>query len=136
MNTRTKEAFSFDAVFGPEVSTETVFNEQVKELVHNALDGINQTVFAYGQTSSGKTFTMRGYPHKNQLGLIPLSVREIFDTISADESREYKISVSYIEVSIITNSPTTLNWPVIVFGLLSSLPFFFLSFECFMFFLP
>lgn len=100
VNTRTKEAFSFDQVFGPEVTTESIFNDQVKELVHNALDGINQTVFAYGQTSSGKTFTMRGYPDKGQLGLIPLSVKEIFDTIEADKSREYKVSVSYIEVSI------------------------------------
>ena len=99
MNTRTKEAFSFDAVFGPEVSTETIFNEQVKELVHNALDGINQTVFAYGQTSSGKTFTMRGYPHKNQLGLIPLSVKEIFDHIAQDKDQAYKVTVSYMEVS-------------------------------------
>lgn len=73
----------------------------MKELVHNALDGINQTVFAYGQTSSGKTFTMRGYPDKGQLGLIPLSVKEIFETIEADKSREYKVSVSYIEVSIL-----------------------------------
>jgi len=78
VNTRTKEMFSYDRVFGPEISTETIFNEQVKDLVHNALDGINQTVFAYGQTSSGKTFTMRGSPKKNQMGLIPLSVKEIF----------------------------------------------------------
>ena len=98
MNTRTKEAFSYDRVFGAEVSTETIFNEQVKELVHNALDGINQTVFAYGQTSSGKTFTMRGYPQKNQLGLIPLSVKEIFDTIQLDATRDYQVSVSYMEV--------------------------------------
>ena len=48
VNTRTKEAFTYDRVFGPEVHTETIFNQQVKELVHNALDGINQTVFAYG----------------------------------------------------------------------------------------
>lgn len=100
VNTRTKEMFSYDRVFGPEISTETIFNEQVKDLVHNALDGINQTVFAYGQTSSGKTFTMRGSPKKNQMGLIPLSVKEIFQTITADSSREYKVSVSYIEVSI------------------------------------
>ena len=99
INTRTKEAFSYDQIFGPEVTTETIFNDQVKELVHNSLDGINQTVFAYGQTSSGKTFTMRGYPEKNQLGLIPLSVKEIFDTIEADVTRDYQVSVSYMEVS-------------------------------------
>ena len=46
---------------------------------------------------------MRGYPHKNQLGLIPLSIKEIFDTIQADDTREYNVSVSYIEVSQTTD---------------------------------
>lgn len=41
MNMRTKEVYTFDRVFGPETSTEIIFNEQVKNLVHNALDGIN-----------------------------------------------------------------------------------------------
>ena len=66
MNTKTKELFSYDRVFGPQISTETIFGEQVRALVHNALGGINQTVFAYGQTSSGKTFTMRGSEGKNR----------------------------------------------------------------------
>ena len=48
MFAKTKEMFSFDRVFGAEVKTETIFNEQVRELVHNALGGMNQTVFAYG----------------------------------------------------------------------------------------
>ena len=56
-------------------------------------------MFAYGQTSSGKTFTMRGYPQKDQMGLIPLSVQEIFQAIDSDSQRDYKVSVSYMEVS-------------------------------------
>ena len=100
VNTRTKEAFSFDQVFGPEISTQTIFSEQVKDLVHNSLDGINQTVFAYGQTSSGKTFTMRGCTKNNQPGLIPLSVKEVFKTIEADTERKYTVTVSYMEVSL------------------------------------
>lgn len=98
---RTKEMFAFDHVFGPEVKTETIFQQQVRELVHNALQGFNQTVFAYGQTSSGKTFTMRGYStdKDGQLGLIPLSIKEIFDFIKKDAANEYKVSVSYMEVS-------------------------------------
>lgn len=110
MNSRTKEMFSFDQVFGPEVSTETIFDSKIKDLVHNAMGGINQTVFAYGQTSSGKTFTMRGPdPSKNisnesgqVFGLIPLSIKEIFTKIDHDEEKEYKVSVSYMEVSVQT----------------------------------
>ena len=103
MNMRTKEVYTFDRVFGPETSTEIIFNEQVKNLVHNALDGINQTVFAYGQTSSGKTFTMRGCSLKGHTGLIPLSIKEIFDTIERDTDHSYKVSVSYMEVSKVSN---------------------------------
>ena len=40
-NRRTKELFTYDRVFGPEVNTFTIFNEQVKDLVKNALSGIN-----------------------------------------------------------------------------------------------
>ena len=99
-------------MFGPEVSTETIFNDQVKDLVKNPLNGINQTIFAYGQTSSGKTFTMHGYattqpnlPHESpsktvKVGVIPLSVKEIFDYISSDKDQAYKVTVSYMEVSI------------------------------------
>ena len=74
----------------------------MRDLVKNALGGINQTVFAYGQTSSGKTFTMRGYPQAKEgqdLGLIPLSIKEIFDYIKEDSERTYKVSVCYMEVS-------------------------------------
>ena len=69
----------------------------MKEIVHNALKGINQTVFAYGQTSSGKTYTMRG---GKEAGLIPLSIKEIFDVINQDLNSKYKVKVSYLEVSI------------------------------------
>jgi centromeric protein E len=62
----------------------------VKQNVHTALSGINQTVFAYGQTSSGKTFTMRGSfdtkNNKGEKGLIPLSIQEIFRVIKSEGS--------------------------------------------------
>lgn len=47
------------------------------------MKGINVTVFAYGQTSSGKTYTMRGYD-KKEPGLIPLSITKVFDCIQED----------------------------------------------------
>ena len=62
------------------------------------MDGINVTVFAYGQTSSGKTHTMRGT--EKHPGLIPLSIRQVFDHIdSLKDKREFQITVSYLEVS-------------------------------------
>jgi centromeric protein E len=97
MNVRTKEMFTFDNIFGEKAVTLDIFHGQVKEQVITALQGINVTVFAYGQTSSGKTFTMRG--SDKCLGLIPLSIQEVFDTINNDHLRKYTISVSYLEVS-------------------------------------
>ena len=82
LNVRTKEMFSFDSVFGEGVNTHEIFEKQVKELVTTAMEGINVTVFAYGQTSSGKTFTMRGVD--KQPGLIPLSISQVFDHIGND----------------------------------------------------
>lgn len=97
MNLRSKELFAFDRVFSGEVTTQQIFDSQMKETVHSALKGINQTVFAYGQTSSGKTFTMRG---GKEAGLIPLSIKEIFDVISQDRAQKYTVKVSYLEVSL------------------------------------
>lgn len=73
------------------------------------MNGINQTVFAYGQTSSGKTHTMKGWfktdTDKDRTGIIPLSVMEIFDIAlnkhaqsQEKQKRQYDISVSYIEI--------------------------------------
>lgn len=99
INVKTKEMFSFDAVFGEGISTQEIFDSQVKDLVNTAMSGINVTVFAYGQTASGKTFTMRGYDKKCP-GLIPLSISQVFDYINQDKQRRYVISVSYLEVAI------------------------------------
>ena len=99
MNKRTKEVYSFDNVYGDDVRTKEIFDGEIKDIVKTALDGINQTVFVYGQTSSGKTHTMKGYEQAGgEEGLIPLSIREIFELIELDGSREFEITVSYIEI--------------------------------------
>jgi hypothetical protein len=97
MNKRTKEVYQFDNVFGPEISTQQIFDSHVREVVQAAMEGINQTVFAYGQTSSGKTHTMRG-SRKTCEGLIPLSVAELFENMTKDSSRSYEVSVQYLEL--------------------------------------
>lgn len=94
--------FSFDNVFSDKASTTELFEKAVKENVKTAIEGFNVTVFAYGQTSSGKTFTMRG--NEDNMGLIPLSVQQIFQDVAQDSERDYKITVSYLEVSL---SPLT-----------------------------
>ncbi|KAH9299455.1 hypothetical protein KI387_031137, partial [Taxus chinensis] len=57
---------------------------------------IRGTVFAYGQTSSGKTHTMRGSPAEH--GVIPLAVRDVFRNINEAEDREFLLCMSYMEI--------------------------------------
>lgn len=62
------------------------------------VNGFNSTVFAYGQTSSGKTHTMKGTAADP--GIIPLAVREVFALINACQDREFLLRVSYMEVGV------------------------------------
>ncbi len=74
-----------------------VYEATTSKIVSNVLSGFNGTVFAYGQTSSGKTHTMHGC--KEELGVIPLAVRDVFDAVRRQGSdREFLIRVSYLEI--------------------------------------
>jgi hypothetical protein len=67
-----------------------------KPITLSSLDGINGTIFAYGQTSSGKTFTMKGT--RDFPGVIPLSIQDIFRQVESTPNREFLLRVSYIEI--------------------------------------
>lgn len=88
--------YSLDHIFGPELSTQQLYDATTKSLIQKVINGFNSTVFAYGQTSSGKTFTMRG--SAQEPGLIPLAVQETFKLIDEDQEREFLLRVSYMEV--------------------------------------
>ncbi|KAJ3359135.1 hypothetical protein GGF32_009582 [Allomyces javanicus] len=69
----------------------------VRQLVHSAMDGYNGTVFAYGQTASGKTYTMMGTDREP--GVIPLAIHDVFQYIKMSEGqREFLLRVSYLEI--------------------------------------
>ncbi|KAH8968815.1 hypothetical protein BDL97_02G001200 [Sphagnum fallax] len=90
------QSYTFDRVFGSEATTLEIYEAQTKDIIVSAVQGFNGTVFAYGQTSSGKTFTMRGSPQEP--GIIPLAVYEVFQNIQAVNSREFLLRVSYMEI--------------------------------------
>jgi len=98
-NLKTKEIFNFDSVITPLMSNKDIFEKLIKQNLINLLKGINVSIFAYGQTSTGKTFTMKGEPKTNE-GLIPLSIKEIFNALNNKESSisKYLVKVSYIEI--------------------------------------
>ncbi|MBN3296075.1 CENPE protein, partial [Amia calva] len=85
-----------DRVFSVHETTDQVYQEVAKPLVDSAIKGYNGTIFAYGQTSSGKTFTMMG--NKDSVGVLPLAIQDIFKTISVTSNMEFLLRVSYMEI--------------------------------------
>jgi centromeric protein E len=89
-------AFSFDHVFDETADNATVFENLAKPVVHAALDGYNATIFAYGQTSSGKTHSMLG--SLEDPGVTRRAVQEVFETVRRTTDREFLLRASYIEI--------------------------------------
>ncbi|CAN1320112.1 Kinesin-like protein KIN-7D, mitochondrial [Linum perenne] len=89
-------AYAFDKVFGPHTNTEDVYDIAARPVVKAAMEGINGTVFAYGVTSSGKTFTMHG--DQSAPGIIPLAIKDVFSMIQETPGREFLLRVSYLEI--------------------------------------
>ncbi|XP_075218929.1 kinesin-like protein KIF3B [Lycorma delicatula] len=91
--------FTFDAVYDWNSSQEELYEESVQPLVSSVLDGFNATVFAYGQTGTGKTYTMEGSKTcANNKGIIPKSFEQIFNHISCSKNMQYLVRASYLEI--------------------------------------
>ncbi|KAK4772602.1 hypothetical protein SAY86_014377 [Trapa natans] len=83
-------AYTFDRAFRGDCTTNQVYEEGVKQIALSVLNGINSSIFAYGQTSSGKTYTMNGVTEQ--------TVAEIFDYIQNHEERAFVLKFSAIEI--------------------------------------
>lgn len=94
------KTYTFDRIFNEATQQETVYTHAAQPIVKDVLTGFNGTIFAYGQTSSGKTHTMEGVLHDSKMsGIIPRIVDDIFNHIyGMDESIEFHIKVSYFEI--------------------------------------
>ncbi|XP_050491691.1 osmotic avoidance abnormal protein 3-like isoform X2 [Bombus huntii] len=85
------KVYQFDAAFGPEATTEFVYENVGSVIVEAVLDGYNGTVFAYGQTGCGKSHTMRGF--------IERTLDHIFEaTSTASAEMRYLALLSYLEI--------------------------------------
>ncbi|KAL7647807.1 UNVERIFIED_CONTAM: hypothetical protein RMT77_001416 [Armadillidium vulgare] len=92
--------YMFDRVIKPNASQEKVYEIVAKDIVKDVLSGYNGTIFAYGQTSSGKTHTMEGkLGDPTWQGIIPRIVHDIFNHIyNMEEALEFHIKISYFEI--------------------------------------
>lgn len=92
--------FSFDYVFDPASSQADIYKISALPIIGAVMQGFNGTVFAYGQTSSGKTFTMTGDINDPDMrGIIPRMVGDVFNKIlNSDEHIEFTVKVGYCEI--------------------------------------
>ncbi|KAF5461953.1 hypothetical protein F2P56_018011 [Juglans regia] len=89
-------SYAFDHVCDGSCTNARAYELLTKEIVHAAVEGFNGTAFAYGQTSSGKTFTMSG--SETDPGIIHRAVKDVFAKIQLISDREFLIRVSYMEI--------------------------------------
>ena len=92
--------FHFDHIFNVDSTQKEIYEYCAKDLVDSVLSGYNGTIFAYGQTASGKTYTMEGIiddPEKE--GIIPRMIKQVFKSIMLSNGDiEYMVKISIIEI--------------------------------------
>lgn len=77
-------------------SQEEIYLQTCKHLIKPVLSGFNATIFAYGPTGTGKTYTMLG--NGEVAGLSALTISDMFEVVKKDEEKEFAISISYVEI--------------------------------------
>tara|TARA_B100000795_G_C22711026_1_gene403543 strand:- start:17 stop:991 length:975 start_codon:yes stop_codon:yes gene_type:complete len=98
-NRQTRQTYTFDHVFTGYTTQSEVF-DPMQPMIDSVMQGYEATVFAYGQTGTGKTHTMEGdVMDPNEKGVIPRSVEAIFDRLGhKDKYSEFSVSASYLEI--------------------------------------
>uniref|UniRef100_A0A7M4FBE7 Kinesin family member 11 n=1 Tax=Crocodylus porosus TaxID=8502 RepID=A0A7M4FBE7_CROPO len=101
-----RKTYTFDMVFGAQAKQIDVYRSVVCPILDEVIMGYNCTVFAYGQTGTGKTFTMEGERSPNDeytweedplAGIIPRTLHQIFEKLS-ENGTEFSVKVSLLEI--------------------------------------
>ena len=93
------QSFKFDKIFTKEVTSEKIYLDICQDIIKGFIKGINGTIFTYGQTTSGKTYTMLG--NINFPGILPCSLKNLFDLLEFQKKENninYYLYCSYIEI--------------------------------------
>jgi hypothetical protein len=97
------QTFTFDYVYDERATQEFAYENTAKNAVHSVLEGYNATILAYGQTGTGKTYTMEGFKYSAgdpQRGIVPRSMEEIFRFIQMQSSQNttFMVRASYLQI--------------------------------------
>ncbi|VDK35214.1 unnamed protein product [Taenia asiatica] len=91
--------YNFDTVYGPSSSQRELYEKSFFGIVQSVLLGFNGTIFAYGQTGTGKTFTIQGGKDDPDLrGLMPNAFTHIFSYINGSKLTQFLVRASYLEI--------------------------------------
>lgn len=90
------KSFSYDELWGQETTNSDIFQKIGFNVIKTTMEGFHGVVFAYGQTSSGKTYSIHG--NQDDPGMIPRAVQAIFEYIENTTDRDFVIQVSYMEI--------------------------------------
>lgn len=94
-----KKQFTFDYTYDQNSRQEEIYQMCAFRIVESVLQGYNGTIFAYGQTGTGKTFTMEGDTRSAELsGIIPRTFEQIFGTIDGTGDKQFLVSISILEL--------------------------------------
>ncbi|XP_036015071.1 kinesin-like protein KIF21A isoform X19 [Mus musculus] len=105
------KAFTFDYVFDIDSQQEQIYTQCIEKLIEGCFEGYNATVFAYGQTGAGKTYTMgTGFDvniMEEEQGIISRAVRHLFKSIDEKKTSaiknglpppEFKVNAQFLEL--------------------------------------
>jgi len=95
--------FTFDSIFDMDSLQEDVYNITAKQAIQSVLEGYNSTIFCYGQTGTGKTYTMEGFTYESKnpnRGIIQRTIQDIFNYIemTSNENTKFIIRASFLQI--------------------------------------
>jgi kinesin family protein 3/17 len=97
-NIKEIKSFTFDHTYDWHATQELIFNQTAKPILESVMEGYNGTIFAYGQTGTGKTYTMEGEDNQQEKGIIPRSIDWIFSNIKSYTNQQFLVRVSFVEI--------------------------------------
>lgn len=97
INKSKERRYAFDEAFGEDTAQQQVYEKTTRVLIGGVLDGFNATVFAYGATSAGKTYTMLGSP--TEPGIMMRTLHDLFNEVTVQrEDKVFEVKCSFLEV--------------------------------------
>lgn len=91
-----EQQYAYDFAFDKNTTQEEIYTNTAKYLLNGVLEGFNATVFAYGATGAGKTYTMVGTGENP--GVMVRSLKDLFSLVEMKKEKMIKINISYVEI--------------------------------------